>query len=105
MLMPDRPLWWSLAKCLGAGPGGFYPDKGGGAQDVAEIAKAVCNGQDGMPFCRVRRQCLLWALENNEQFGVWGGLSERERRRLKRGYAVAAEEKPYQAKRVAQAFR
>ena len=105
MLVPDRPLWWSLAKCLGAGPGSFYPDKGGGAQAVAESAKAVCWGMDGGPVCRVRAQCLDWAMTQGESFGVWGGLSERERRRLKRGTPLAAEEASHQTKRVAQTLR
>lgn len=105
MLVPDRPLWWNLAKCLGAGPGTFYPDKGGGAQAVAEDAKACCNGWDGSPACRVRAQCLAWALTNGEQFGIWGGLSERERRRLRRGTCAAEEAPNHQAKRVAQTIR
>lgn len=105
MSLPDRPLWWSLAKCLGSGPGSFYPDKGGGAQAVADAAKSVCNGMDGGMVCRVRAQCLDWALVYGEQFGVWGGLSERERRRLKRGLLATQEVCSPQAKRVAQAVR
>lgn len=58
---------------------------------MADAAKAICNGHDGMPVCRVRRQCLLWALDQGELFGVWGGLSEPERRRLKRGIIIAAQ--------------
>ncbi|MDU4245002.1 MAG: WhiB family transcriptional regulator, partial [Varibaculum cambriense] len=35
-------------------------------------------------LCEVRDECLSYALENDERFGIWGGLSERERRRLRR---------------------
>ncbi len=41
-------------------------------------AKRVCVG------CEVRSECLEYALENDERFGIWGGLSERERRKLKK---------------------
>jgi WhiB family redox-sensing transcriptional regulator len=41
-------------------------------------AKQICMG------CDVRARCLKYALESNQQFGVWGGTSERERRRIKR---------------------
>jgi len=43
----------------------------------------VCKG------CEVREQCLDYALANGEKFGIWGGLSERERRRLRRQRAQA----------------
>ena len=72
---------------------------------MADCAKAVCNGLDGMPVCRVRTQCLSWALANGEAFGVWGGMSERERRRLKRGHVATEEDRPNKAKRVAKAVR
>ncbi|MDU5308733.1 MAG: WhiB family transcriptional regulator, partial [Varibaculum cambriense] len=48
--------------------------KGGSTRE----AKAVCE------LCEVRDECLSYALENDERFGIWGGLSERERRRLRR---------------------
>jgi WhiB family redox-sensing transcriptional regulator len=50
----------------------FYPDKGGSNKK----AKAVCRA------CPVAAECLDYALANNERFGIWGGLSERERRKL-----------------------
>ena len=52
----------------------FFPEKGGSTRD----AKRVCSG------CTVRAECLEYALANDERFGIWGGLSERERRRLRR---------------------
>jgi len=59
--------------CAQTDPEVFFPEKGGSVRE----AKAVCAG------CPVRAQCLEHALAHDERFGVWGGLSERERRRLK----------------------
>jgi hypothetical protein len=52
----------------------FFPEKGGSTRE----AKRVCLS------CDVRSECLEYALAHDERFGIWGGLSERERRRLKR---------------------
>ncbi|MBN9325765.1 MAG: WhiB family transcriptional regulator, partial [Cellulomonas sp.] len=52
----------------------FFPEKGGSTRE----AKKVCTQ------CEVRAECLEYALANDERFGIWGGLSERERRKLKR---------------------
>lgn len=65
-------LWRRDAACSHVDPELFYPEKGGSAA----AAKRICEG------CPVRAECLVWALERGERFGVWGGLSERERRRL-----------------------
>lgn len=73
--------WRRSANCLGVDPDLFYPERGGSKELQAEQlrqAKAVCAS------CTVRPQCLVDALERQEVFGVWGGLSERERRRLRR---------------------
>lgn len=80
------PPWHDHAKCLSSDPGLFFPDKGGNAYGEAQNAKDVCNGAMGPRDrpCPVREECLEWALINNEGFGVWGGMSERERRRLRR---------------------
>jgi hypothetical protein len=51
---------------------------------IADKAKAVCFGKDGKAECPVRIQCLLYAEGNDEQHGIWGGLSHRERNALKR---------------------
>jgi len=69
----DQP-WWERAACLGRDADCFFPEKGGSTRD----AKRICAG------CEVRLECLEYALANDERFGIWGGLSERERRRLKR---------------------
>lgn len=71
----DTPLdWQSDALCAQTDPEAFFPEKGGSTRD----AKRICNE------CDVRGQCLEYALSNDERFGIWGGLSERERRKLKR---------------------
>ncbi|NEK86824.1 WhiB family transcriptional regulator [Blastococcus saxobsidens] len=70
------------ALCAETDPEAFFPEKGGSTRD----AKRVCTG------CPVRAQCLEFALANDERFGIWGGLSERERRRLRqqRGGSISA---------------
>ena len=60
-------------------PRPFFPERGASTRE----AKEVCRG------CVVRGECLEYALANGEKFGIWGGLSERERRRLRRQRAQA----------------
>ena len=71
--------WQASALCAQVDPEVFFPDKGGSTKE----AKRICQG------CEVRSECLEYALEREERFGVWGGLSERERR-AKRGVHDAA---------------
>jgi WhiB family redox-sensing transcriptional regulator len=71
--------WQNYANCLGVDPDLFFPERGASTKE----AKAVCRA------CVVREDCLEYALENSEKFGIWGGLSERERRRLRRARALA----------------
>ena len=66
--------WQDQANCLGVDPDLFFPERGASTRE----AKEVCKG------CVVREDCLEYALANGEKFGIWGGLSERERRRLRR---------------------
>lgn len=66
--------WQDQALCAQTDPEAFFPEKGGSTRE----AKRVCRS------CEVRTECLDYALENDERFGIWGGLSERERRRIKR---------------------
>jgi len=66
--------WQADALCAQTDPEAFFPEKGGSTRD----AKKVCGA------CNVRSQCLEYALANDERFGIWGGLSERERRRLRK---------------------
>jgi WhiB family redox-sensing transcriptional regulator len=76
---PESPLtadqWQDRALCAQTDPEAFFPEKGGSTRE----AKKICLG------CEVRHECLDYALAHDERFGIWGGLSERERRRLKRG--------------------
>src|ERR1044072_3212113 len=66
--------WQDKALCAETDPEAFFPEKGGSTRE----AKKVCL------TCEVRTECLDYALANDERFGIWGGLSERERRRLKK---------------------
>ncbi|MFM2321457.1 MAG: hypothetical protein RL612_604 [Actinomycetota bacterium] len=71
----DDPLSWQAdAICAQTDPEAFFPEKGGSTRE----AKKICGG------CDVKAQCLEYALKNDERFGIWGGLSERERRKLKK---------------------
>ena len=66
--------WQADALCAQTDPEAFFPEKGGSTRE----AKRVCEA------CDVRQECLDYAMANDERFGIWGGLSERERRRLRR---------------------
>jgi len=66
--------WQERSLCAQTDPEAFFPEKGGSTRE----AKRVCHS------CEVRQECLEYALAHDERFGIWGGLSERERRRLKR---------------------
>ena len=66
--------WQTDALCAQTEPEAFFPEKGGSTRD----AKRVCEA------CPVSGKCLDYAMANDEKFGIWGGLSERERRRLRR---------------------
>ena len=71
----ENPLaWQSDSLCAQTDPEAFFPEKGGSTRD----AKKICTS------CEVRTQCLEYALSNDERFGIWGGLSERERRKLRK---------------------
>ncbi len=66
--------WEDAAKCRQAEPDTFFPEKGGSTRE----AKRICG------VCAVHSECLEYALANEERFGIWGGKSERERRKLSR---------------------
>lgn len=71
--------WQNRAECRGEDPELFFPvGHTGPAVFQIEEAKRVCRR------CDVREQCLEWALENGQDYGVWGGMSEDDRRELKR---------------------
>lgn len=72
---PEGELaWQERALCAQTDPESFFPEKGGSTRE----AKRVCT------TCEVRTECLEYALAHDERFGIWGGLSERERRRVRR---------------------
>ncbi|MDZ7674285.1 MAG: WhiB family transcriptional regulator [Acidimicrobiales bacterium] len=76
---PEIQAWQEYSNCLGVDPDLFFPERGASTKE----AKAVCKG------CVVREECLEYALQNGEKFGIWGGMSERERRRIRRARAQA----------------
>lgn len=63
------PSWFVDAECLYAAPEAFFPDKGGSA----DPAIAICER------CEIQQRCLDWAVENRQDKGVWGGMSEKQR--------------------------
>ncbi len=70
--------WQEFSNCLGVDPDLFFPERGASTRE----AKEVCRG------CVVKDDCLEFALANGEKFGIWGGMSERERRRIRRQRAL-----------------
>jgi WhiB family redox-sensing transcriptional regulator len=72
--IPEELAWQERALCAQTDPEAFFPEKGGSTRE----AKRVCMA------CEVRAECLNYALANGERFGIWGGLSERERRRVQK---------------------
>lgn len=70
--------WWDRGNCRGLNPDLFFPVRG----EDQTAAKAVCAG------CEVRQDCLAEGLD--EHFGIWGGVSERERRVMRRARARRA---------------
>lgn len=70
----DPMVWGQLGNCVGVNQDLFFPRRG----DDPSPAKALCRA------CPVRTDCLSYALETNQKFGIWGGMTEGQRRRLKR---------------------
>jgi len=68
------PAWMTGGVCAQVDPELWFPEKGGSTRQ----AKALC------ARCPVHPECLAYALVHDERFGVWGGASERDRRRMKR---------------------
>lgn len=66
--------WQEQALCAQTGGDFFFPEPGSSVRE----AKRICG------LCRSRAACLAYALDNDERFGVWGGLSEKERLHLRR---------------------
>lgn len=70
--LPTPPAWHADAPCSQADPDAWFPEKGGSSVE----AKRICAD------CDVREQCLEWALSNRERFGIFGGTTPEERRRI-----------------------
>lgn len=74
----DPEPWKADGACVDhPNPELWFPTKGSPGQRMKE-ARRICAG------CPVRQECLDYALRNHEHFGMWGGLTERERRRHRR---------------------
>lgn len=65
--------WMERGACRDMDPETFFPSRG----EVVDITIAICRR------CPVREQCLAYAIDNRIHHGIWGGRSERERRRMK----------------------
>lgn len=70
----SRPAFWSHGACVDLPADWFHPERG----ESTKEAKGVCSA------CAVRVDCLGYALGTYQRFGIWGGTSERERRRIRR---------------------
>ena len=81
----ESPSWYAEAACHTLPADLFFPaGRTGSARELAEAAKRVC------ARCRVSQACLAFALETNQEYGVWGGTTEDERRALSRARLVPA---------------
>lgn len=69
------PAFMADAVCGQTDPDAFFPESGANVRE----AKRLCN-----LVCEVREECLTWALDNDQRWGVWGGTSPQERKRMKR---------------------
>jgi WhiB family redox-sensing transcriptional regulator len=72
--------WQDFANCRGADPDLFFPERGASTR----TAKQICRE------CSVRAECLEFAIVSSEKFGIWGAMSERERRKIRRERQIAA---------------
>ena len=79
-LVLDKLSWQDFANCSGADQDLFFPERGASTRK----AKAICGA------CTVKGECLESAITQGERFGIWGGLSERERRKIRRQRALVA---------------
>ena len=83
-MLASRDLAWrDHAACRSSHPELFFPiGSTGDALEETEAAKAICRA------CPVRRDCLAFAVETNQDSGVWGGMAEDERRKLRRDWVA-----------------
>lgn len=79
MLTVTTTDWRALSECRDSDPNLFFPvGSTGPAVDQIAAAKEIC------ATCAVNEQCLQYALESNQEAGIWGGYAEDERRRLRK---------------------
>ena len=71
----ERPEWWARAACVGMNPSLFFPERG---DCVPPVVREVCGG------CPAKVECLEAALARGEKYGIFGGLTERQRRAIRR---------------------
>jgi len=90
---PASWRWRQRAACLSADPDLFFPDRG----ESAEPARQVC------AQCPVRQPCLEFAISHGIMHGIWGGLTERERRALRTRHGSASQRERDEAIAVAAA--
>lgn len=95
--MIDHEPWETQGACCGSDPDLFFVERTNPSEEPTRqqrgsiaAAKRICNGLvvkdvEKTPPCPVREQCLEKALLRREAFGVWGGLSSRERAKILRG--------------------
>ncbi len=82
----DPNQWQHLGRCRETDPDMFYPEgSGGGGPLHSKDAKRICKA------CPVMMQCRQWALDTDEEYGIWGGLSEAERKKIRRERARAGQ--------------
>jgi WhiB family redox-sensing transcriptional regulator len=85
MITTNETDWRARGACVSVDPDLFFPISSDGAsQRQGRRAAAICAG------CHVRTECLALALETGQVHGVWGGLGEKELRRLRRGRGAPA---------------
>lgn len=81
MLPEWRPEWQADGACREHDGDAWFPGRG----ESTAKARRICMG------CPVREECLAYAEENLIKFGIWGGLSERQRRDRRKGRTMACE--------------
>ena len=83
-LLRLQELWWQEdANCKNEDPDLFFPNRGASTKK----AKEICNS------CQVKEYCLEYSIVNAEKFGIWGGLSERERRKIRKDRGLTRKRK------------
>jgi hypothetical protein len=85
-LRTEVPQQWENAKCLAVTVSQDYdPFFSEDEEDIQE-AVSYCNGEADGIVCPIREQCLLFALTNNEKYGIWGGCDEITRRAIRKKF-------------------